>query len=136
VGDWCEHQSRYGNWFGGSLSDPDVYRHSDSGGSGTPVNAYPISEITWLTAWNRYDSSLSGSSFYGSTANATDTGNTVAAYLNWVTKPTGGQSAIQSSKVGFAELPTGFVQSEAQLYASEIATTDVQGYSSHCGVGC
>jgi hypothetical protein len=136
VGEWCEHQSRYGDWFAGSLSDPDVYGHSDAGGSGAPVNAYPISEVTWLTAWNRYDSSLSGSSFYGSTANATDTGNTVAAYLNWVTKPTGGQSAIQSSKVGFAELPSGFVQSEAQLYASEIATTDVAGYSSRCGAGC
>jgi hypothetical protein len=136
VGEWCEHQSRYGNWFAGSLSDPDVYGHSAPAGSGTPVNAYPISEITWLTAWSRYDSSLSGSSFYGNTTNATDTGNTVAAYLNWVTKPTGGQSAIQSSKVGFAELPSGFVQSEAQMYASEIATTDVQGYSSHCGPGC
>jgi hypothetical protein len=131
VGDWCEHQSGYGDWFVGSLSDPDVYGHSAPDGSGTPVNAYPISEITWLTAWNDYDSSLAGSNFYGSTANATDTGNTVAAYLNWVTKPTGGQSAIQSSKVGFAELPSGFVQSQAQLDASEIATTDVHGNSSH-----
>ncbi len=131
VGEWCEHQSGYGDWFAGSLSDPDVYGHSHPTRSGTPVNAYPISEVTWLTAWNRYDSNLSGPTFYGSTANSTDTGNTVAAYLNWVTKPTGGQAAIQSSKVGYAALPTGLIQSEAQLYASEIATTDVLGYPSH-----
>ena len=131
VGEWCEHQSGYGDWFAGSLSDPDVYGHSHPTRSGTPVNAYPIAEVTWLTAWNRYDSNLSGSTFYGSTANSTDTGNTVAAYLNWVTKPTGGQAAIQSSKVGYAALPTGLIQSEAQLYASEIATTDVLGYPSH-----
>ena len=131
VGEWCEHQSDYGDWFAGSLSDPDVYGHSHPTRSGTPVNAYPLSEVTWLTAWSRYDSNLSGSGFYGSTANSTDTGNTVAAYLNWVTKPTGGQAAIQSSKVGFAELPSGVIQNEAQLYASEIATTDVIGYPRH-----
>ena len=129
VGEWCEHQSGYGDWFAGSLSDPDVYDQSKPTRFSAPVNAYPISEITWLTAWNRYDSNLSGSSFYGSTANATDTGNTVAAYVNWVTKTTGGQAAIQGSKVGFAELPNGLIQGEAQRYASEIATTDVRGDS-------
>ncbi len=131
VGEWCEHQSRYGDWFSGSPSDPDVYGHSNPTRSGAAVNAYPISEITWLTAWNRYDSTLSGPSFYGSAANATGTGNTVASYLNWVTKTTGGQAAIEGSKVGFAELPNGLIQSEAQLYASEIATTEVSGYQVH-----
>ncbi len=131
VGEWCEHRSSFGDWFAGSLSDPDVYGHSNPTRSGTPVDAYPISEITWLTAWSRYDSNLSGSSFYGSTTNATDTGNTVAAYLNWLTKTTGGQAAIQGSKVGFAELPNALIQRDAQMAASEIATTDVLGYPDH-----
>jgi hypothetical protein len=135
VGEWCWYQSGYGNWFQGSADDPDVYGHSDPTGSGMPVNGYPISEVTWLTAWNRYDSSLSGAGFYASTANATDTGNTVAAYLNWVAKTTGGQAAIQSAKVGFAELPTS-IQGDAQFYASEIASTDVRGFIYGCDDGC
>ena len=125
---WYNADSGYGNAFYGAASDPDVYGDSaPTWSSGPPVNAYPISEVTWLTAWTRYAGNLSGPDFYASAANATDTGNTVAAYLNWVTKPTGGQAALQSAKVGWEELPSVNVQGIAQLFASEIATPDV-GY--------
>jgi hypothetical protein len=136
VGLWCWYNSGngssnsgYGLFFAGAASDPNVYRDSTpTWSSGPPVNAYPISEVTWLTAWTLYDSSLSGPNFYASAANATDTGNTVAAYLNWVAKTTGGQAAVQSAKVGWEELPSGIV-GFAQLFASEITTSDVHGYS-------
>jgi hypothetical protein len=123
---WYNPNSGFGSLFFGAASDPDVYGDSTPTWSlGPPVNAYPISEVTWLTAWTSYKGNLTGPNFYGSAANATDTGNTVAAYLNWVTKPTGGQAALQSAKVGWEELPSGIVQGTAQLFASEIATPDV-----------
>ena len=127
---WYNPNSGFGSLFYGAASDPDVYGDSTPTWSpGPPVNAYPIVEVTWLTAWTRYEGNLSGPSFYASAANATDTGNTVAAYLNWVAKTTGGQAALQSAKIGWEELPSVNVQGTAQLFASEIATSDVVGFS-------
>jgi hypothetical protein len=103
VGSLCETHDQDGIAWEGSLSDPDVYQHSGTSGVwGT--GTYPIVETAYDSAWSTY-SALGD--LYGSPANATETGNTVVSYLEWATKPTGGQAAIHSSKVGWDELPSG-----------------------------
>jgi len=125
VGDWCLLNGPNGQPWEGAASDPDVYRHSAPNGSANqPVNAYPIVEVTYDTAWYYYGAPNSPQSIYGSYTNATNTGNTVASYLNWVTKATGGQAMIDSAKVGWGELPAG-MQPTAAAFASRISSADV-----------
>jgi hypothetical protein len=105
VGSLCQTDDQDGVTWEGSLSDPDVYQHGVTPGMfGT--DAYPIVETAYNSAWSSY---ATLGNLYGSPANATETGNTVKSYLEWATKPTGGQAAIHSSKVGWDELPSSVI---------------------------
>jgi hypothetical protein len=102
VGSMCLTFDQQGDEWEGSLSDPAVYQHS-ANPNAPSANVYPIVELAYNTAWTIYG--VLGD-LYVSKTNATDTGNTVLGYLEWVTKPTGGQAAITSSKVGWEQLPS------------------------------
>jgi hypothetical protein len=109
VGESCVQSSPWGaTWAGTLASDPAVYTHSaPSDEPGLRVDNYPIVEVTWDVVWTDYSADkLPTPGYYNSPMNATDTGNTVASYIAWITKPTGGQAAIDSAKVGYEELPS------------------------------
>jgi hypothetical protein len=117
VGSLCETHDQNGLAWEGSLSDPDVYQHSGTSGVwGT--GTYPIVETAYNSAWSSY---AGLGSLYGSPTNASETGNTVLSYLEWATKPTGGQAAIHSSKVGWDELPS------TVAAAAHTVTGDIDG---------
>jgi hypothetical protein len=103
VGDWCLSYDAQGLQYSGSLaSDPAVYQHSATPNEPS-VDAYPIAEVAFATGWFAYGTLTK---LYGTKTNALDTGNTVVSFLEWLTKATGGQAAITSSKVGWERLPS------------------------------